>query len=160
MIATNATIPNVTLKKVTTSKADPINTGDYFKGKTTLLFGVPGAFTPVCSDQHVPSYMKNKDALAAKGVNQIACLAVNDAFVMKAWAKSLETADNVDFLADGSAELTKALGVDADLTGFGMGVRCKRFAMLVENGVVKDVYIEENPGQCTVSSGDEILKTL
>ena len=160
MITVGASLPSLTLKKVTETNVDSVDTRSYFSGKTTLLFGLPGAFTPVCSGQQVPSYLKNKDALHAKGIHQIACLSVNDSFVMQAWAKDLGTSENIVFLADGSAAFTKALGMEMDLDGFGMGVRCKRFAMIVKNGTVDALYVENSAGECGVSHADQVLAIL
>jgi peroxiredoxin len=111
-----------------------------------VLFGVPGAFTPTCSNQHLPGYIQNAEALKAKGVDTIACMSVNDAFVMGAWGKAQSADPKVQMLADGSADYTKALGLDLDLMARGMGMRCKRFAILADDGVVKSVEIEANPG--------------
>jgi len=129
------------------------------KGKKVVLFGLPGAFTPTCSAKHVPSYLAAYDKLKAKGVDTIACLSVNDAFVMGAWARDQHAGDKVRMLADGSAEYTKALGLELDLTARGMGVRCQRFSMLVDDGVVKALNIEA-PGKFEVSGGDAMLAQL
>jgi peroxiredoxin (alkyl hydroperoxide reductase subunit C) len=134
-------------------------TDDVFKGKKVVLFAVPGAFTPTCSVKHLPSFVQNADALKAKGVDTIACIAVNDAFVMGAWARDQHAGDKVRMLADGSAEYTKALGLELDLTARGMGVRCQRFSMLVDDGVVKALNIEA-PGKFEVSGGDAMLAQL
>jgi peroxiredoxin len=160
MITIGAKLPPVRLKKVTSTQVDTIDTTSYFAGKTTLLFGLPGAFTPVCSNEQVPSYVRNKESLKAKGVDQIACLAVNDFFVMQAWSKDLKAGEVIDFLADGSAEFTKALGLDLDLSDFGMGLRCSRFAMIVKDGMILSLNLEESAGTCGVSHGDQVLKTL
>jgi peroxiredoxin len=132
---------------------------DLAKGKRIVIFGVPGAFTPTCSAKHVPSYVANHDKLKAKGVDTIACMAVNDAFVMGAWAKDQHTDDKVRMLGDGSAAFTKALGLELDLNARGMGTRCQRFSMLVDNGVVKVLNIEA-PGKYEVSDGETMLKQL
>lgn len=128
-------------------------------GKKVVLFGLPGAFTPTCSAKHVPSYLQHYAELKAKGVDSIACMSVNDAFVMGAWGKELGADDKVHMLADGSAAYTKALGLELDLTARGMGVRCQRFSMLVDNGVVKTLNIEEG-GKFEVSGADTMLKQL
>ena len=132
---------------------------DLTRGKKVVLFGLPGAFTPTCSAKHVPGYVANFDRLKAKGVDAIACMSVNDAFVMGAWAKDQHSDGKVHMLADGSADFTKALGLTLDLTGRGMGVRCQRFSMLVDNGVVKTLNIEA-PGKFEVSDADTMLKQL
>ncbi|KAK9812012.1 hypothetical protein WJX73_008798 [Symbiochloris irregularis] len=129
------------------------------KGKKVVLFAVPGAFTPTCSQKHVPGFLDKADDLKAKGVDTIACVAVNDAFVMDAWGKSLGAEDKIQLLADGSAEFAKALGVDLDLSDKGLGVRSRRYAMLVDDGVIKEMNLEEG-GAFTVSSADGILKAL
>jgi peroxiredoxin len=127
------------------------------KGKKIVIFGLPGAFTPTCSAKHVPSYVMNHDALKAKGVDEVWCVAVNDAFVMGAWGKDQKAGGKVRMMADGSATFTKALGLDMDLTARGMGVRSQRYAMLVEDGVVKRLNVEA-PGKFEVSDGDTMLK--
>ena len=132
---------------------------DITKGKKVVIFGLPGAFTPTCSAKHVPSYLDNLDKLKAKGVSEVLCMSVNDPFVMGAWARDQKAGGKVRMMADGSADYTKALGLEFDLTGRGMGVRCQRFSMLVDNGVVKALNIEA-PGKYEVSDGDTMLKQL
>jgi peroxiredoxin len=135
------------------------NVEDLTKGKKVVIFGLPGAFTPTCSAKHVPSYLADRDKLAAKGVNEIICMSVNDPFVMGAWAREQKSAGKVRMMADGSAAYTKALGLEFDLTARGMGVRCQRFSMLVDNGIVKTLNIEA-PGKYEISDGDTMLKQL
>ena len=132
---------------------------DLTKGKKIVIFGLPGAFTPTCSAKHVPSYLAVYDKLKAKGVDTIACMSVNDAFVMGAWARDQHTGDKIHMLADGSAAYTKAPGLELDLVARGMGVRCQRFSMLVDDGVVKTLNIEA-PGKFEVSGGDTMLAQL
>ena len=132
------------------------NVNDMVKGKKIAVFGLPGAFTPTCSAKHVPGYVANYDALKAKGVDEIWCVSVNDAFVMGAWAKDQHTDDKVRMLADGSAAWTKALGLEFDLTEKGMGVRMQRFSMLVVDGVVKTLNLE-GPGKFEVSNAETML---
>ena len=132
---------------------------DLTRGKKVVIFGLPGAFTPTCSAKHVPSYLANYDKLKAKGVDDILCMSVNDAFVMGAWARDQNAGGKIRMMADGSADFTKALGLVFDLTGKGMGVRCQRFSMLVDNGVVKTLNIEA-PGKYEVSGGDTMLTQL
>jgi len=132
---------------------------DLTKGKKVAIFGLPGAFTPTCSAKHVPSYLANYDKLKAKGVDEIICMSVNDPFVMGAWARDQKSGGKVRMMADGSADYTKKLGLEFDLTARGMGVRCQRFSMLVDNGVVKALNIEA-PGKYEVSDGDTMLKQL
>ena len=132
---------------------------DLTRGKKVVVFGLPGAFTPTCSAKHVPSYLHNYDKLKHKGVDTVACMSVNDAFVMGAWARDQHTGDKVRMLADGSAEFTKALGLTLDLNACGMGLRCQRFSMLVDDGVVKALNIEA-PGKYEVSDAETMLKQL
>ena len=132
---------------------------DLTKGKKIVVFGLPGAFTPTCSAKHVPSYVANIDKLKGKGVDEVWCVSVNDAFVMGAWAKDQKSTGKVRMMADGSAALTKALGLEMDLTARGMGVRSQRYSMLVDNGVVKSLNVEQ-PGKFEVSDADSMLKQL
>ena len=132
---------------------------DLAKGKKVVIFGLPGAFTPTCSAKHVPSYLNNYDQLKAKGVADIICMSVNDAFVMGAWARDQKAGGKIRMMGDGSADYTKALGLELDLSARGMGLRCQRFSMLVEDGVVKTLNIEA-PGKFEVSGGETILKQL
>ena len=138
---------------------NPVKIEDLTKGRKVVLFGLPGAFTPTCSAKHVPSYVANYDKLKAKGVDAIACMSVNDAFVMGAWAKDQKSDDKIRMLADGSAEYTKSLGLEFDLAGRGMGLRCQRFSMLVDNGVVKKLNIEA-AGKYEVSGAETMLQQL
>ena len=138
---------------------NPVTIESLTRGKKIVLFGLPGAFTPTCSAKHVPSYVADFARLKAKGVDIIACMSVNDAFVMGAWGREQHTDGKIRMLADGSADYTKALGLDLDLTARGMGVRCQRFSMLVEDGVVKTLNIEA-PGKFEVSGADTILRQL
>ncbi len=130
---------------------------DLVKGKKIVIFGLPGAYTPTCSAQHVPSYVRHHDALKATGVDEIWCLAVNDAFVMGAWGREQGATGKVRMMADGSADYTKKLGLELDLTARGMGIRCQRFSMLVDNGVVKKLNIEA-PGKYEVSGAETMLE--
>jgi peroxiredoxin len=138
---------------------NPVKVEDLTKGRKVVIFGLPGAFTPTCSAKHVPSYLANYDKLKAKGVDTIACVSVNDAFVMGAWAREQKTGERIRMLGDGSAEYTKALGLEFDLTAKGLGMRCQRFSMLVDDGVVKALNIEA-PGKYEVSDGETMLKQL
>jgi peroxiredoxin len=135
------------------------NVSDLTKGKKVVIFGLPGAFTPTCSAKHVPSYVQNIDKLKAKGVDEVWCVSVNDAFVMGAWGKDQKADSKVRMMADGSAVFTKALGLEMDLTGRGMGVRSQRYSMLVDNGVVKALNVE-GPGKFEVSDADTMLKQI
>jgi len=129
------------------------------QGKKVVIFGLPGAFTPTCSAKHVPSYVANIDRLKAKGVSDVICMAVNDAFVMGAWARDQKTAGKVRMMGDGSAAYAKALGLELDLAAKGLGMRCQRFSMLVDNGVVKTLNVEA-PGKYEVSDAETMLKQL
>ena len=133
-----------------------VNVADAVKGKKIAIFGLPGAYTPTCSAKHVPSYVSNRDQLMAKGVNEIWCVATNDAFVMAHWARDQKALGKIRFLGDGSAAWTKALGLELDLNARGMGTRMQRFSMLVDDGVVKKLNIEA-PGKFEVSGGDTML---
>ena len=132
---------------------------DMVKGKKIAIFALPGAFTPTCSAKHVPSYIENFNALKGKGVDEIWCLSVNDAFVMGAWSRDQKAGGKIRFMADGSADYTKKLGLELDLTGRGMGVRSQRYSMLVDDGVVKSLNVEA-PGKFEVSGGDTMLKQV
>jgi peroxiredoxin len=158
-IAVGEKIPSAKLKTMTAEGPKDISTDDIFNGKKVVLFAVPGAFTPTCSAKHLPGFVEKAAEIRGKGVDTIACLAVNDAFVMGAWGKAQNTGDKVLMLADGAAAFTKQLGLDLDLTGPGMGVRSKRYAMVVDNGTVKALQVEA-PGAFEVSSADAILKAL
>jgi peroxiredoxin len=160
MIKVGDQMPQGTFMTMTKDGPKPLTTDELFKGKTVVLFGLPGAFTPTCSAKHVPSYVQNFDALKAKGVDTIACMSVNDAFVMGAWAKHQSAYEKVQMLADGSAEYTKKLGLDLDLSARGMGMRCKRFSVLVKDGKAAQVNVEQNPGELAVSGADTILGQL
>ena len=138
---------------------NPVTIESLTKGKKVVLFGLPGAFTPTCSAKHVPSYVADYEKLKAKGVDTIACMSVNDAFVMGAWGRDQHTDGKVRMLADGSADYTKALGLVLDLTARGMGVRCQRFSMLVDDGVVKTLNVEQ-AGKFEVSGADTMLNQL
>jgi glutaredoxin/glutathione-dependent peroxiredoxin len=138
---------------------NPVKVDDLTKGRKVVIFGLPGAFTPTCSAKHVPSYVANYEKLKAKGVDTIACMSVNDAFVMGAWGRDQKTGDKVRMLADGSADYTKALGLELDLSARGLGLRCQRFSMLVDDGVVKTLNIE-GPGKFEVSDAETMLKQL
>ena len=135
-------------------------TDDVFKGKTVALFAVPGAFTPTCSNLHMPSFIQNAAAFKAKGVDTIAVTGVNDVFVMEAWKKSSGAEGKVEFLADGNGEFAKAIGTDFDASGNGLGTRSKRYSMLVQDGVVKSFNMEESPGKCDVSGGQALLAQI
>ena len=138
---------------------NPVNVAEATRGKKIVIFGLPGAFTPTCSAKHLPGYVANYEKLREKGVDEVWCLSVNDAFVMNAWGQQQQCGDKVRMMADGSAEYTKKLGLELDLTGRGMGVRSQRFAMVVEDGVVKKIDVEQ-PGKFEVSSAEAVLGAL
>jgi peroxiredoxin (alkyl hydroperoxide reductase subunit C) len=135
-------------------------TQELLKGKTVLLFGVPGAFTPTCSNEHLPSYVKSYAELKAKGIDMIACLSVNDVFVQMGWAKSAHAEDKVIFLSDWDAEVVKSLGMDIDLSAHGLGIRSQRFAMVIKDGVVTHLHQETSPSACTITKGESLLQEL
>jgi peroxiredoxin len=152
-------IPSATLTQMTAEGPKPITTDELFKGKKVVLFAVPGAFTPTCSQKHLPGFVENADALKAKGVNTIACVSVNDPFVMGAWGKDQKVGDKVTMLADGSGKFADALGTVMDLTERGLGKRSRRYSMLVEDGVVKKLNLEEGGG-FEVSDAGTMLKQV
>jgi peroxiredoxin len=152
-------IPSATLTTMTAEGPKPISTDELFKGKKVVLFAVPGAFTPTCSQKHLPGFVENAEALKAKGVNTIACIAVNDPFVMGAWGKDQKVGDKVTMLADGSGKFAEALGTVLDLTERGLGKRSRRYSMLVEDGVVKKLNLEEGGG-FEVSDAGTMLKQV
>ncbi|MEO0883195.1 MAG: peroxiredoxin [Pseudomonadota bacterium] len=151
-------LPDVTFMEATENGPEPRRTEDVFAGKTVALFAVPGAFTPTCSAKHLPSFVDHADQLRAKGVDDIICTSVNDAFVMGEWAKSSE-ADGIRMLADGNGAFAKAIGLELDASGFGMGSRSQRYSMLVEDGTVTQLNVEDGPA-FEVSSGDYLLAQL
>jgi peroxiredoxin len=152
-------IPSVKIMQATAEGPKEVDTAELFKGKTVVLFGVPGAFTPTCSAKHLPGFVTQAEALKAKGVDLIACMAVNDAFVMGAWAKDQGITDQVVMLADGSAAFTKAMGLEFDLTARGLGLRCQRFALVAKDGKATHVAVEA-PGAFEVSKAEAILEVL
>jgi glutaredoxin/glutathione-dependent peroxiredoxin len=152
-------IPAETLHTMTDEGPKPITTDDIFNGKKVVLFAVPGAFTPGCSNTHMPGFVINVDDIKAKGVDTVACVSVNDAFVMGAWGKN-QNAEHLLMLADGSAAFTKALGLDLDMSGYGFGTRSKRYSMIVDNGVVTHLNVEPSGTGIEVSTADKILEQL
>ena len=150
-------IPHATLN-ILKDGVQAVNTEELFDGKKVVLFAVPGAFTPTCSAKHLPGYAEKFGEFQKRGI-EVACLAVNDAFVMDAWAKSQDVPEGVHMLADGNAAFAKALGLELDATAFGMGLRAKRFALYAEDGVVKQLHVEA-PGEFKVSSADYVLENL
>ena len=151
--------PSATLMQATADGPKEVSTDEIFAGKTVVLFGVPGAFTPTCSAKHLPGFVQQGAALKAKGVDTVACMSVNDVFVMGAWRKDQGIAEEVTLLADGAAAFTKALGLEFDLTARGLGVRCQRFALVAKDGVVTHVAVEA-PGAFEVSKAEAVLAAL
>ncbi len=151
-------IPSSTLTHMTADGPKPIKTDQLFAGKKVVVFGLPGAFTPTCSVSHLPGFVVNADKIKAKGVDEIVCLSVNDAFVMDAWGKT-QNAEELHMVGDGNADFAKAIGLQLDLTARGMGVRVQRFAMIVEDGVVKHIKVEA-PGKFEVSSAEKMMELL
>jgi len=157
-IQVNDAVPSVTVKTVIGGEVAEVNTSELFATGKSVIFGLPGAFTPTCSQSHLPGFVVNADTIKAKGVERIVCMSVNDAFVMGAWGKA-SNAEELVMLADGNCDFSKALGLDFDGSGFGMGQRCKRFAAIIDNGTVTHVFIE-GPGEFEVSSAENVLKNL
>ncbi|HUC11020.1 MAG TPA: peroxiredoxin [Stellaceae bacterium] len=153
-------LPSVTLRQVTPEGPKEVSTDEFFRGKKVALFAVPGAFTPACSQRHLPGFVDKATEIRAKGVDEIACVAVNDAAVMGAWGRDQKTEGKVTMLADGSGDFARALGLELDLTKGGLGIRSKRYSMLVDNGVVKSLNVEQQPGQVEASSAESMLKAL
>jgi peroxiredoxin len=153
-------LPNATFTVMTTDGPKPQTTDDIFKGKKVVLFAVPGAFTPTCHKNHLPGFLQNADKIKAKGIDTIAVTGVNDVFVMDAWKKNTDAEGKIEFLADGSAEFAKALELSVDLNARGLGTRSQRYAMLVEDGVVKTLNIEDTPGKAEISGAENLLKGM
>ena len=158
-IQIGVTFPSMKVMTATADGPKEVTTDELFKGKKVVLFAVPGAFTPTCSAKHLPGFVQNTSEFAAKGVDTVICMAVNDPFVMRAWAKEQGVDDGMVMLADGSATLTKALGLELDLTARGLGVRSQRFAMVVDDGRVASLMIEA-PGGFDVSRAEAVLAAL
>ncbi|HJO71641.1 MAG TPA: peroxiredoxin [Rhodospirillales bacterium] len=152
-------VPSANLKEIGADGLGDVPTDDLFKGRKVAVFGLPGAFTPTCSAKHLPGFVENAGALKAKGVDEIVCVSVNDAFVMKAWSDQQGAAGKVRLLADGNAELAKAMGLALDASGYGMGTRSQRFSMVVEDSVVKAVAIDP-PGSFKDTSAETMLGQL
>jgi peroxiredoxin len=159
MIKVGDKIPSATLMQMKDGGPKPVTTDQLFTGKKVALFALPGAFTPTCSAKHLPGFIQHSDALKAKGIDAIACVSVNDAFVMGAWGEQQKAGDKVMMLADGNGDFTRALGLELDATKFGMGKRSQRFSMVVDNGVVTQLNVEA-PGAFEVSSADHMMALL
>ncbi|MDE2462742.1 MAG: peroxiredoxin [Alphaproteobacteria bacterium] len=152
-------LPSATLLEMKNGSPTPIKSDDFFAGKKVAVFALPGAFTPTCSAKHLPGFVQHADELRKKGIDAIACISVNDAFVMGAWGKDQGVGEKVHMLADGNGEFTRKVGLTLDGSKFGMGERSQRYAMVVDNGVVKQLNVEE-PGAFEVSSAEYMLKHL
>lgn len=159
-IAIGDTIPAVTLKEKTAEGVSDIDLAAFLKGRKIVLFGVPGAFTPTCSANHLPGFLENRDSFYAKGVDEIAVVAVNDPHVMQAWAKATGGEGKIRFFADGSGTFTRALGLDKDMAAGGMGIRSQRYSMLIEDGKVVRLNVEDAPGKVEVSGAATLLGQL
>ncbi len=153
-------LPEATFNTPGANGPQPVTTAEIFAGKKVVLFGVPGAFTPTCSNNHMPGYVQHHDAIKAKGVDTIAVVAVNDAHVMRAWGEATGATGKVMLLADGNADFARAIGLEMDGTAFGLGTRVKRFSMLVENGKVKTLAVEETPRSAAMSGAEAMLGNL
>jgi len=152
-------LPNVTLTLATAEGPRPTPSDEFFKGRRVALFALPGAFTPTCSAKHLPGFKQLAHDIRGKGVDAIACLSVNDAFVMRAWAEDQAVGEDIVMVADGGADFTKALGLDFDASKFGMGVRSQRYSMIVDDGVVTELNVEQ-PGEFKVSSAEYLMAQL
>lgn len=159
-ISVGQELPEASFKTMGPDGAKSLTTAEIFGGKKVVLFGVPGAFTPTCSNNHLPGYLENRDAILARGADTIAVVSVNDVHVMNAWARFTGGEDKILFLADGNGDFVKAAGLDIDLSGGGMGLRSKRFSMIVENGKVTALNIEGSPGQAVDSGAAKLLDQL
>jgi len=160
MIKVGDSLPEATFVAMSGSGPAEKKAGDVFSGRKVALFAVPGAFTPTCHNNHLPGFLANADALKAKGVDAIVCLSVNDIFVLDAWAKATGSDGAIEFIADGNGDFVKAIGLDFDGSPRGMGIRSQRFAMLVDDGVVKMLNVEDAPGTAVTSSADALLEQI
>lgn len=157
-IKVNDAVPSSKVKIIVDGEVQEVDTAELFASGKSVIFGLPGAFTPTCSKAHLPGFVVNADTIKDKGVERIVCMSVNDAFVMGAWAE-LSNASKITMLADGNCDFSRALGLDFDGSGFGMGQRCKRFAAIVDNGTVTHIFVED-PGEFEVSSAEHVLMSL
>ncbi|GAA6160790.1 peroxiredoxin [Ruegeria sp. HU-ET01832] len=161
MISTGDTLPDATLTQMGAEGPEEVRISDKTNGRKVVIFAVPGAFTPTCHSAHVPSFMRTKDQFDAKGVDEIICVSVNDPFVMKAWGEATGASDaGLTMLADAASEFTKAIGMDFDAPPAGLIARSKRYAMLVEDGKVTALNLEESPGACDISAGEGLLDVI
>ncbi|MGH8074062.1 MAG: peroxiredoxin [Lysobacter sp.] len=151
-------LPEIPLQRIQNGGVETVDTNTLFSERNVVIFAVPGAFTPTCSERHLPGFVEHYEAFRAKGID-VACMSVNDPFVMQAWGESQDVPDGLMMLADGNAEFTRALGLELDASGYGMGTRAKRFALYAEQGVVKQLNVEA-PGEYRVSSAEHVLSQL
>ena len=154
------TVPNVKLMTLTAEGLNPVQSRDVLGRGKVVLFAIPGAFTPTCSDHHLPGFVLQADEILAKGVDRIACIAVNDPFVMGAWGNAQGTGDEILMLADGNGEFATTAGLDLDLTAIGLGQRTQRYAAILQDGVVQELFVEPNAGAVDVSGAEKVLKAL
>lgn len=160
MIQVGERLPTVTLRRMGEQGIEAVTTDDFFAGRRVALIGVPGAFTPSCSAQHLPGYVEQADALKAKGVDEVACVAVNDPFVMAEWAKAKGADGKVTLLSDGNGDFAEATGLAFDGSGLGLGTRLKRFAMVVDDGRVSSLRIEDDPAAVEVTAAEKLMADL
>ena len=154
------TIPDVKLTTITADGLKAVQSREVLGTGKVVLFGVPGAFTPTCSDHHLPGFVMQADEILARGVDRIACIAVNDPFVMNAWGNAQGTGDKILMLADGNGDFAAQTGLQLDLSGLGLGTRSQRYAAILNNGVVEQIFVEKNAGAVDVSGSDKVLKAL
>ncbi len=159
-ISAGSPLPYAKFKTMTEAGPSEISTDDLFKGKKAVLFAVPGAFTPTCNNMHLPGFLQHAGDFKAKGVDVIACTSVNDVFVMDAWSKATGAKGTIVFLADGNGDFAKAVGLEMDGAPIGFGIRSKRYAMLLEDGIVKALHVEDKPGSAVESSAERLLSDL
>lgn len=159
-ISVGENLPEAVFMVKTATGIDKLTTAEIFAGKRVAMFGIPGAFTPTCHANHLPGYLEALDDFAARGVDKVVCLSVNDAHVMMAWAEATGAQGKILFLADGNADFTKAAGLDFDASAGGMGVRARRFSMLVDDGTVQVLNIEPTPGQAVETSAEKLLQSI
>lgn len=160
MTSVGSKVPATPLARMGKEGTEEVNLDKLSVGKRVVVFAVPGAFTPTCSKQHLPGYLEHADAFRAKGIDTIACVSVNDAFVMRAWGEKANAGDNVLLLADGNGDFTKAMGMELDGSAFGLGSRSKRYSMLIEDGVIKILNEEENASKAEASGAQALLNQL
>jgi glutaredoxin/glutathione-dependent peroxiredoxin len=153
-------LPSATLRYLTPEGPKEITTDEFFRGKKVALFAVPGAFTPACSQRHLPGYVEKAAEIKAKGIDEVACVAVNDVSVLNAWAKSQNVGDKITMLSDGSGEFARALGLELDMRSGGLGMRSQRYSMVVDDGVVKSLNVEPRPGSVESSGAEAMLRAL